>query len=277
MRRIGLGLLAGLLLVLLTSCGGGSASAATGRLELIVSVIPDGGADVRLKEPDGTGATDLSVQDLFTALVDAVFKQRPEVTVQGGDGYQLARAHVSGVFHPGAHPVIRFDGTGLRAVLVAHSVPDLWLRLELPAVPAQVTTDASGQRQSGVIDWESARGRPWAQVRLEPRPGRWLVQMLVSLVCFGSLAAALVLHERVRLMAGLAALATLTGCAAGLLALTVRADDAGVAGVVGRHGLLPAALLPPLAFVAGIAALIMLVRIVRRRPAADGERAAVRS
>jgi hypothetical protein len=256
-----------LLTAVLTACGGGDKTlAAPQNLQMIVTVVPDGGADVRIRVP-GDGWSDVALQDLSTQLVRAAFRRTPPVSARAGDGYSLARVHVDGVFRTGPHPVFRFDGNGLRAVAEAHNLPDMQLRLESPSVPASMTTDPDGHRSGDIIDWVPVSAHPWAEVRLNPRPGPWLTQMILALVCFGALAAVWFVRDRPRVAAGLAVLAAATGGAAGALIAAVRADDAGVTGLIGRNALLPCALVPPLAFVAAVAGLVTATRIIRRRSA----------
>jgi len=231
---------------------------------MIITMTPDGGADVRIRAADGS-RSDAELQGLSGQLVQAVFGRRPEVTVQAGDVYPLARAHVDGVFRPGPHPTFRFDGTALRAALVARGLPDMVLRLETPSVPERIRTDAGARRDGAAVEWQPLSGHPWAELRLRPRPGLWLIQMTVAVVCFGCLAAAFVMRDRIGISAGLAALAACGGGTVAVLALNVRTDDAGVAGLIGRNGLLPCALVPPLAFVAGVAALVVLAKNIRGR------------
>jgi hypothetical protein len=270
-RWIGWAFAAALLMTVLSSCGSSSTPMGPGRMEMVISLTPDGGADVRIKAAEPI-ASDAQLQDLAAVLVQAVFGGNPDMIVQAsGDNYTFARTHVDKAFRTGAHPTYRFDGTELRKILAAHRITGARLRLEAPAVPATARTDGAASWDGGAAEWDldPAGTVPRAELRMSPRPVLWGVDMTITLAAFGCLAAALLRRERARRVTVLTAL-SVAGCVTAVgMSFVVRADDAGVAGLVNENGLLIVALLPLVALFVGAGALYLLVRTVVWRYRAD--------
>lgn len=270
-RWIGWAFAAALLTTVLSSCGSSSTPMGPGRMEMVISLTPDGGADVRIRAAEPI-SSDAQLQDLAAILVQSVFGGNPDMTVQGsGDNYSFARTHVDDAYEPGPHPRYRFDGANLRKILVQHSITGARLRVEAPGVPVSARTDGVASWDGSAAEWnlDQAGPTPWVEFRMSPRPVLWGLQMAIMLVSFGCLAVALLRRERARRVTVLAAL-SVAGCVTAVgMAFVVRADDAGVAGLLNDNGLLIVALMPLLAFFAGAGALYLLVRTVVWRYRAD--------
>jgi hypothetical protein len=271
-RRILVTLAVVLLAGVLASCGsGGPGPMGPERTEMVVTLTADGDADVRIRAAAPI-ASDADLRELAGLMVHAVFRRWLDVRVDGsGHGRPLARAHVDRVYRPGAHPMFRLDATGLPAVLAARGMTAARLRLEAPEVPLRARTDAGAEWSGTAAEWEVgvAGPGPWAEVRLRPRPRLWVFQAVVALVALACLAGALLRPERARTVTRFAGLALLGNTAVVILAVAVHADDAGVAGLASGTMLTACRMLPFVAFLSGVAALVVLVKIVCWRIGAD--------
>ena len=271
-RRILLALAVALLAGLLAACGaGGPGPMGPARAEMVVTLNADGDADVRIRAADPV-ASDAELTELAGRMLSTVFGRPIAVRVDGsGHGYPFARAHVGHVYRPGRRPVLRFDAAGLRAVLAADGLKAARLRLEAPRVPLRARTDSGADWSGTAAEWEVGAGgpEPWAEVELRPRPSLWIFQAVVALVALACLVGALLRGERARTVTRFAALALLGNVAVVILAVAVHADDAGVAGLVSGNALVACRMLPFAAFLSGVAALVVLMKIIFWRIGAD--------
>src|SRR4051812_50136113 len=102
-RRTGPALVAALLLVLLTGCGGSRTSDPPGRLDMVISVTPDGDADVRIQSAD-PNRSDAELQDVSGQLVQAVVRRSAAGSVPAGGASNLYQPRGGGGVPPWSPP-----------------------------------------------------------------------------------------------------------------------------------------------------------------------------
>jgi hypothetical protein len=277
MKRILALLLAALGLALVAGCGAAPPPAHDGKVELFVTVHPDGSAsaDVFL---NGMAATEADRASAAEQLGGLLFPNAAHTATVNGDGLRSSSIIVTATdfYEPGPSPEIALASKGAVDWLIKHGAASVAVFVSTPSVPATHTWAPSpvGTARGTTDDpwvWEpvtSIDAAPAGVAQLQPQPWKGLLTLLACLLAWGGLAVAVgaAVKRRWTLAIGGAlvpviALALVLGLpdVAGML------DNLGVSGQLAGAALEVARRLPGSLLLAALAGVGVIVLAANRR------------